>query len=305
MKSIFTRTCGLVPVFLLAIIHFLPAQTVIPTPVAVQKVAPIPLPDEISFAGERVPLEDPEVRERLERELIIACYRHSTTLVVLKRVARWRGQFDPILAEQGIPGDFFYVSVIESELEPYADSGKAHGFWQFTDPVARALNLEISRYVDQRRDPILSTRAACKHIKENYNEFKNWTLAAAAYNLGKPTLKRVKNYQNVDSYYDLYLTSETARYVFRILAMKLIIENPEKYGFYLQPKDYYTPLKSKPVTVSSTIENIAKFAQDNHINYKILKLYNPWIKFDSKDDYTYRFEVPAGKTYQFQVPAGK
>ncbi len=270
-----------------------------------QRVSPVALPDALSFAGEKVPLEDAEVRERLERELIVACYRHSTTLIILKRVSRWRGLFEPILAQEGVPSDFFYLSVIESELEPYADSGKAHGFWQFTDPVAKALHLEVSPYVDQRRDPILSTRAACRHIKENYGEFSNWTLAAAAYNLGKPTLRRVKNYQNVSSYYDLYLTSETARYVFRILAMKLIIENPTAYGFYLQPNDYYPPLQSKPVAVTSTIENIAKFAQDNNINYKTLKLYNPWIKFDSKDDYTYRFEVPSGKTYYFQLPAGK
>ncbi len=270
-----------------------------------QRVTPIVLPDALSFAGEPVPLNDPEVRERLERELIVACYRHSTTLIILKRVARWRGMFEPVLTQNGVPLDFFYLAVIESELEPYADSGKAHGFWQFTDPVARALHLEMSAYVDQRRDPILSTQAACRHIKENYNEFRNWTLAAAAYNLGKPTLKRVKNYQNVDTYYDLYLTSETARYVFRLLAMKLIIENPEKYGFYLQSKDYYAPLKSRSVAVSSTIDNIARFAQENKINYKVLKTYNPWIKFDSKDDYTYRFVVPAGKTYNFQLPAGK
>ncbi len=276
-----------------------PAQTQALT----QKIAPVALPDALTFAGERVPLDDPEVRERLERDLIIACYRHSTTLLILKRAARWRGQFDPILAQEGVPADFFYLAVIESELEPYADSGKAHGFWQFTDPVAKALRLEISKYVDQRRDPALSTEAACKHLKDNYKEFSNWTLAAAAYNLGKPTLKRVKNYQNVDTYYDLYLTSETARYVPRILAMKLIIENPEKYGFYLQPKDLYPALKSKPVAVTSTIENIAQFARTHNITYKTLKMYNPWIKFDSKDDYTYRFEVPAGKTYYFQVPA--
>jgi membrane-bound lytic murein transglycosylase D len=257
------------------------------------------------FANERVPLEDPEVRERLERELIVASYRHSTTLLVLKRAARWRSQFEPILASQGIPTDFFYLAVIESELDPYADSGLAHGFWQFTEPVAKSMDLEINTFVDQRRDPVLSTKAASQHIRENYNEFNNWTLAAAAYNLGKPTLKRIKNYQNVDSYYDLYLTSETSRYIFRILGIKLIIENPEKYGFYLQPADYYQPLKSKPLAVSNTIENIARFAQENKINYKELKLYNPWIKFDSKASYTYRFVVPAGKTYYFQLPAGK
>lgn len=270
-----------------------------------QKVYSVPLPKELYFAGERVPLEDVEIRERLERELIQNCYRHSTTLIILKRVPRWRQKMEAILQEQGIPKDFFYLAVIESELEPYADSGKAHGFWQFTDPVAKALNLEISRYVDQRRDPILSTHAACKHIRENYNEFKNWTLAAAAYNLGKPTLKRVRNYQGVDSYYDLYLTSETARYIFRLLAIKLIIENPKAYGFYLQPDEAYPPLDGVTVPVNHTIDNIAKFAQDHKINYKTLKLYNPWIKFDSKEDYTYRFEVPAGKTYHFQLPPTK
>lgn len=267
-----------------------------------QKISTAPLPQELYFAGEKVPLSDPEVRERLERELIINCYRHSTTLIILKRVYRWRQKMEAILVEQGIPTDFFYLAVIESELEPYADSGKAHGFWQFTDGSAKAQRLEISKYVDQRRDPILSTRAAARHIKSNYDEFKSWTLAAAAYNLGMPTLRRVKNYQEVSSYYDLYLTSETARYVFRILAMKLIIENPEKYGFYLKPQDKLLPVATKVYKVDHTINNIAKFALEQKINYKILKLYNPWIKFDSKDDYNYRFEVMPGKSYDFHLP---
>ncbi|QHT67936.1 lytic transglycosylase domain-containing protein [Rhodocytophaga rosea] len=267
-----------------------------------QKISTVPLPSELYFAGEKVPLNDVEVRERLERELIINCYRHSTTLIILKRVYRWREKMEAILVEQGIPTDFFYLAVIESELEPYADSGKAHGFWQFTDGSAKAQRLEISKYVDQRRDPILSTKAAARHIKSNYDEFKSWTLAAAAYNLGMPTLRRVRNYQEVNSYYDLYLTSETARYVFRILAMKLIIENPEKYGFYLKGEDKLKPMSTKAYKVDHTIDNIAKFALDQKINYKILKLYNPWIKFDSKDDYNYRFEVLPGKSYEFQLP---
>jgi hypothetical protein len=272
---------------------------------SLQKVYNVHVPQELYFAGEKVPLEDPEVRERLERELIINCYKHATTLIVLKRVNRWRNQIEPMLVEQGVPKDFFYLAVIESELEPYADSGKAHGFWQFTDGTARGQNLEMNKYVDQRRDPILSTQAAARHIKGNYAEMRNWTLAAAAYNLGLPTLKRVKNYQQMDNYYDLYLTSETARYVFRILAMKLIIENPEKYGFYLTEQDKYQPYNTTTVKVDRTIENIAKFALDNKINYKQLKQYNPWIRFDSKDDYTYRFEVAPGKVYYFQVPVVK
>lgn len=270
-----------------------------------QKVSNVYVPQEVYFAGEKVPLEDPEVRERLERELIINTYKHATTFIILKRVNRWRDKIEPMLVEEGVPKDFFYLAVIESELEPYADSGKAHGFWQFTEGSARGQNLEMNKYVDQRRDPLLSTKAAARHIKSNYAEMRNWTLAAAAYNLGLPTLKRVKNYQQMDNYYDLYLTSETARYVFRILAMKLIIENPEKYGFYLTDKDKYQPYATTTVKVDRTIDNIAKFALDNKINYKQLKLYNPWIKFDSKDDYTYRFEVTPGKVYHFQIPVVK
>jgi hypothetical protein len=285
--------------FLFILLHtFSIAQDKIP----LQNVYPAPLPKTLYFAGEKVPLEDPEIRERLERELIVNCYRHSTTLIILKRVSRWREKMEKILVEQGIPKDFFYLAVIESELEPYADSGKAHGFWQFTDNTAKSLNLEISRFVDQRRDPILATIAATKHLKSTYSEFNNWTLTAAAYNLGAPTLKRVKSYQGVDSYYDLYLTSETARYLFRLLAMKLIIEDPDKYGFHLQPEDRYVPFNSVSYKVDQTIENVAKFAREKNINYKILKQYNPWIKFDSKDDYTYRFEVAPGKVYYFEMP---
>jgi membrane-bound lytic murein transglycosylase D len=283
-------------------VHFLMAQAHEGTAALPQVVTPVAIPEILDFAGEPVPLGDPEVRERLERELVVACYRHSTTLLLLKRAARWRGQFESTLADMGIPGDFFYISVIESDLDPYADSGKAHGFWQFTEPVAKSLKLEINNFVDQRRDPALSTKAAARHLKEYYSEFNNWTLTAAAYNLGKPTLKRVKDYQNVATYYELYLTPETSRYIFRILAMKLIVENPEKYGFYLQSGDYYQPYATKTIEVNSTIEDIARFAQENKINYKELKIYNPWIKFDSKENYTYRFEVPTGKTYSFQVP---
>lgn len=287
---------------LFCLICLLCADTIAQIPSAFQKVYTVPLPQDLYFAGEKVPLDDPEVRERLEKELIINCYRHSTTLIILKRVFRWREKLESILVEQGIPTDFFYLAVIESELEPYADSGKAHGFWQFTESVAKSQKLEISKYVDQRRDPLLSTKAAARHIKSNYDGFHNWTLAAAAYNLGQPTLRRVKNYQQVDSYYDLYLTSETARYIFRLLAMKLIIEAPEKYGFYLTSQDKLQPTQTRAFKVDRTIDNIAQFAKDQKINYKILKTHNPWIKFDSKDDYTYRFEVLPGKSYEFQLP---
>lgn len=273
-----------------------PAEKVSPD---IQKVISFPVPDKIVFAGEEVPLNDPETRERLEKEIIQNCYKHSSTLLILKRSGRWKQKVQEILKEQGIPEDFYYIAAIESDLDPYADSNKARGFWQFTDTTAKDFNLEVSNYVDMRVDPIASTYAACKYFKRAYAEFSNWTLAAASFNPGITAVKKVKQMQGVDSYYDLYFSPETYRYVFRVIALKVISENPGTYGFYLSEKDLYQPLAGKIVKVDSTIPDLAKFTLEHGINFKILKRYNPWIKYNR---YDYRFEVLPGKSYNFLLP---
>lgn len=270
------------------------------------KASLIYVPGEVSFAGEPVPLEDQEIRERLEKELVQMAYKHSSTILTLKRARRWQKQVLGILKEKGIPEDFYYLAAIESEFDPYANSGKAEGFWQFRPNTAIEEGLEVDtmanitqRQVDQRRDVLKSTYAFCKLIQKNYNRLKSWSLAAAAYNAGSTAIQEMKNQQKATSYYDLYLSPETYRYVFRLIAMKLIMQDPAKYGFVVAETEFYQPLKSKTIAVSSSIDNLVDFARQQGISYRTLKYYNPWLVFRPNN---YRFDVKAGKTYQFEIP---
>lgn len=272
-----------------------------------QKVTSFALPDTMSFAGESVPLRDPEIRERLEKELVTLCYRQSTTLLTLKRAPRWKSQVVAILAEKGVPKDFFYLAAIESELDPYANSGKAEGFWQFRPLTAIQEGLEVDtmknvrlRQVDQRRDVVRATVAFCQLIRKNFQRLNNWTIAAAAYNAGQTAITEVRSLQQTTSYYDLYLSPETFRYVFRILAMKLIMENPGKYGFILAEHEYDQPLKTKSVEIRQSVESLVDFAREQGISYRTLKYYNPWLVYRPNN---YRFDVSPGKKYRIDLPA--
>ncbi|WP_250630510.1 lytic transglycosylase domain-containing protein [Rhodoflexus caldus] len=264
-----------------------------------QYISTFPLPEQLTFAGEQVPMNDPDVRERIERELIQNSYKHSATILILKREGRWRKEISRILKEEGVPEDFFYLAVAESELDEHAQSGVgAVGFWQFMKTTAPSYNLEVSEYVDMRKDPIASTYAACRYLKDAYKRFGNWTLAAASYNRGVTGLDNAVKAQKVSNFYDLYLNRETYRYVMRIIALKLIIENPQAYGFFVEDADKYQPLDGvRTVTIDSTINDLPQFALDMGINYKILKIYNPWI--NSSD---YKLVVPKGKTYTITLP---
>src|SRR6218665_1446975 len=216
--------------FLWVLLCVMNSGLLIAQPVA-QKITVPPIPASLEFAGEKVPLNNPIVYEQLEQELIKNVYKHSSTLMILNRVARYKEKMTSMLAKNKIPEDFFYLSVIESELWPYANSGKAAGFWQFRDSTAKEYKLEVTKFVDQRRDLDLSTQAACNFLNNLNKTFKNWTLTAAAYNSGRTTIMNTLKAQAVQSYYDLHLTLETNDYVFRILALKLICENPGNYGF--------------------------------------------------------------------------
>ena len=256
------------------------------------------VPQQVSFAGEQVPISDTDVKERLEREIIQNCYKHSATLLILKRELRWKKKIQEILREQGIPEDFFYLAVAESELDEYAVSGVgAMGFWQFMKGTAGDFKLEVNEFIDQRKDPIASTYAACQYLKTAYNKYgNNWTLAAASYNRGMNGIQKAIEQQQVNSYYDLYLNRETYRYVFRIIALKIIMENPEKYGFIISEKDRWQPLDYYTVKVDTTINSLPAFAKKYNITYKTLKIYNPWL--DSEN-----YNLPAkGKTYHLNIP---
>lgn len=263
-----------------------------------QYISTFPLPEQLTFAGEQVPMTDPDVRERIERELIQNSYKHSATILILKREGRWRKEINRILKEEGVPEDFFYLAVAESELDEHAQSGVgAVGFWQFMKTTAPSYNLEVGEYVDMRKDPVASTYAACRYLKDAYKRFGNWTLAAASYNRGMTGLDNAVKAQKVSNFYDLYLNRETYRYVMRIIALKLIIENPQAYGFFVEAADKYQPLGTRTVIVDSTINDLPQFALDMGINYKILKIYNPWM--NSSD---YKLVVPKGKTYTITLP---
>ncbi len=254
------------------------------------------LPDQINFAGEPVPLDRSDIREQIDKELQINIYFHSNTIFLIKRANQWLPQFEPILKKYGIPDDFKYLPLIESGLLNVVSPANAVGFWQIVKSAGKENGLEITREVDQRYDPIESAEAACKYIKRAYEKFGNWTLVAASYNRGMSGLDRAIKKQKVDSYYDLFLNEETARYVFRILAIKQIIENPELYGFKISPKHLYQQDSVRYIPVDATIPDLIEFAQDHGTNYKLLKRYNPWLRDD-------RLTVRRNETYKIALPA--
>lgn len=254
------------------------------------------LPDQISFAGEMVPLDRSDLREQIDKELQINIYFHSNTIFLIKRAHQWLPQFELVLKKHGIPDDFKYLPLIESGLLNVVSPANAVGFWQIVKSAGKENGLEISREVDQRYDPMKSAEAACKYIKKAYSKFGNWTLVAASYNRGMSGLGRAIEKQKVDSYYDLFLNEETARYVFRIIAIKEIIENPERYGFKISPQHLYQQDSVRMVEVDSTIPDLVDFALAQGTNYKLLKRFNPWLRDD-------RLTVRKNETYQIALPS--
>ncbi len=254
------------------------------------------LPKQVSFAGEPVPLELPDVSERLDKELQINVYLHSSTLFLLKRANRWLPKMEEILIANDIPTDFKYLPLIESALLNATSPKDAVGYWQILESSGKELGLEISKEVDQRYDPIKSTEAACKYLKKAYEKFGNWTLVAASYNRGRAGVANDMEDQHVTDYYDLHMNEETSRYVFRLLAIKEIFEQPAKYGFKLKPEHLYKPEPLKYVEVDETIKDLVVFAQSQGINYKLLKRHNPWLRQT-------KLTVKKGKKYRIALPA--
>ncbi len=274
------------------------SQTKVETPIiptSYQNVlAAPPVPTTLFFAEEKVPLDIYWVKEGLEKELIINCFQHSKTLTTLKRSTRFFPVMEKILNEEGIPLDMLYLCVTESNLENVVSPAKASGFWQFMSPTGKSYGLEINEYVDERYHLEKATRAACQYLKELKAQFGSWSLAAAAYNMGQNGLRRSMERQQCDNYWDLYLNPETSRYVYRILAYKLMLENKESYGIQLQPNDYYYPIPSQDTTVTSSISNLMEFAKQHKIAYRELKELNPWLRNTS---------LPvSAKTYTLKLP---
>lgn len=260
------------------------------------RVFSLAIPDTMSFAGERVPTDDIEVRERMDRELVINTYWHSQSMFFIKRANRWFPVIEPILKKEGVPDDFKYLAMIESGFENVVSPAGATGYWQFMKQTGMKYNLEINGFVDERYNVEKSTYAACAYLKEAYGYFKNWTLVAASYNMGIGGVQERLKEQQVKSYYDLLLVAETSRYLFRILAAKEIYEHPLYYGFNLRKKDLYPPLETTYIEVDSTISNLITFSKTQGINYKILKTLNPWLRDKSMPNKTkkkYKILLPA------------
>ncbi|MHA3786729.1 lytic transglycosylase domain-containing protein [Flavobacterium hauense] len=252
-------------------------------------------PTEIDFAGEKTPLNISDVHERFDRELLINANLDATTKIIIKRANRAFPVIEPILKKNGIPDDFKYLAVIESGLVNVVSPAGAKGVWQFMPDTARERGLEVNDVVDERYHLEKSTEAACAYLKTAYNKFGSWTLAAASYNGGVSGVNKQITFQGATNYYDLLLTDETARYVFRILALKEIMQHPAEYNFAMPQSEMYQTLPVKTIQVTSSIPDLAVFAKEQGVNYKILKIHNPWLR-DRKLD------VAAGKAYIFDIP---
>ncbi|MBR3725473.1 MAG: lytic transglycosylase domain-containing protein [Bacteroidales bacterium] len=253
------------------------------------------IPDTLTFAGESIPLSTYYVREALDNELIINMYRQSSTVLYFKRANRYFPVIEPILKKNGIPIDFKYLCVIESGLTNATSPAKAQGFWQFIPSTGSKYGLEITDEIDMRDNLVASTEAACKYIRTLYNRFHSWTAAAAAYNCGENGLSRRIEKQGSGNYFDLWLNSETSRYVYRILAMKVIMQNPRQYGYCMRHCDLYPPIPTRTATLSGKNVDLYAFARANKTTYKMLRTLNPWIKTDvlkNKADKTYTVLLP-------------
>ncbi len=260
-----------------------------------QPIYSVAFPDSVSFAGEPAPTDIFYVHEYLDRELTVNAFWHSATIMLIKRAHRWLPVIEPILKKQGIPDDFKYVAIIESGLENVTSPAGATGFWQLLKTTARERGLEVSNSIDERYHVEKATLAACNYLKESYAKFGNWTLVAASYNAGMKGISDELKKQQVKNYYDLMLSVETTRYIFRIHAIKAIFLQPIKYGFFLQPEDLYPPIPTKNIAVNTNISNLANFAKTHGITYKTLKYFNPWLR---ENDLPNR----SGKTYFIKIP---
>jgi membrane-bound lytic murein transglycosylase D len=253
------------------------------------------MPANINFAGEAAPMDNFLVREFLDRELTSNTYFHSSTIMLMKRANRWFPVIEPILAEHGIPNDFKYLALIESGLENVVSPAGAVGVWQFLTHTAREYGLEVNSGIDERYNLEKSTHAACRYLRDAFERYNSWTLAAAAYNGGNSRITNALEKQRVHSYYDLFLNQETARYVFRILAIKSIFEQPESYGFMLNKQELFPPVPVKTIVVTETVPSLIDFAIEHNTNYKTLKYFNPWLRQDylpNNSRRTYHVKIP-------------
>ena len=254
------------------------------------------LPDIVTFAGEKMPLENFDTRESLEREILISAYRHSSTILIIKKANRYLPMMEKILKEYNIPDDFKYLAAAESEYSNMVSPAGATGFWQIMPETGKEEGMEINQVIDERYHIEKSTRFACEYLLKSYEKYGNWTLAAASYNGGRARIDEQIEIQNQNNYYDLLLAEETARYIFRVVAYKLIITDPESFGFEIGMDDLYPELKYYEVMVDSAVTDMSAFAAKFGTNYKMLKFLNPWLRkpfLTPKPNKEYLIKIPA------------
>ena len=259
------------------------------------EIQALQLPENLHLAGERVPIERQHIRERMDRELLVNTYWQSNGLLLLKRANKYFPILEPLLKEYGLPDDFKYLAVAESALIDETSSAGAAGMWHFMRNTGKEYGLEINQNVDERYHIEKSTKVAAQYLIKAKERFGSWTLAAAAYNAGNYGISRRLEAQGVTSYYDAFLSNETERYVLRIIALKEVLSNPRKYGFKFEEKDLYTMEKTRTIKVDSAITNIALFAKNFGLNYKELKLHNPWLrqnKLNNRSQKVYEIKIP-------------
>ena len=259
------------------------------------KVFSIKHPNNLDFCGENVPINSFDIRERFDRELLVNIYWQSNMMLLIKRANKWFPLIEEILNEEGIPNDFKYLAVVESGLENLRSPRGAKGFWQLMPSTAREFGLEVNNNVDERYHVEKSTRVACKYLNKAKTKFGNWTLAAASFNRGIYGIEKELLKQKVESYYDLLLNNETRRYIFRILAVKIIMSNPKTYGFIFEQSDLYESTPVRIINWDLPIQNISSFAEEQGINYKLLKIFNPWLiqnHLNNKSRKKYQIKIP-------------
>ena len=259
------------------------------------KITSPEIPNYLEFAGEKIPTENFEVFERMDREFLSNTYWHSATVLAIKRANRWFPVIEPILKKNNIPDDFKYLCVAESNLDNVISPAGATGFWQFMKPAGEKYGLEINSFIDERYNVEKSTEAACKYLNDSYEMFGSWTLSAASYNMGQDGVALQMERQKAKNYFNLVLNSETSRFVARIVSLKYILQYPERYGFDIKPEEKYKPLETYEIKLDSSVSDFADYAKSLGINYFILKMYNPWLRdnyLNNKSKQVYMIKLP-------------
>ncbi|HVO72462.1 MAG TPA: lytic transglycosylase domain-containing protein [Ignavibacteriaceae bacterium] len=259
------------------------------------------IPEALEFAGERIPTENFDISERIEREFLSSTYWHTATVLAIKRASRWFPVIEPLLKKNNIPDDFKYLCVAESNLENVTSPAGAVGFWQFVEETGKKYGLEINDLIDERYHVEKSTEAACRFLSESYSMFGSWISAAASYNMGQTGMSLQLERQKTRNYFNLVLNSETSRYISRLVALKYILSEPSKYGFDVKEDELYKPLEYSEISLNTGVMDFVDFASRRGINYYTLKLYNPWLRDNyliNKKQKKYLIKIPEPATIE-------